>query len=81
MIIPSGLPACADWSYNVKYCFADHTLDTERRELYRGSEPIAVEPQVFDLLIYLMENRDRVRQQGRSHRFGLGRPNRLRLRL
>ena len=60
MIIPSGLPACADWSYNVKYCFADHTLDTERRELYRGSEPIAVEPQVFDLLIYLMENRDRV---------------------
>ena len=60
MIIPSGLPACGDWSYNVKYCFADHTLDTERRELYRGSEPIAVEPQVFDLLIYLMENRDRV---------------------
>ena len=60
MIIPSGLPACADWSDNVKYCFADHTLDTERRELYRGSEPIAVEPQVFDLLIYLMENRDRV---------------------
>ena len=44
----------------MKFCFADHTLDTERRELYRGSEPIAVEPQVFDLLIYLMENRDRV---------------------
>jgi DNA-binding winged helix-turn-helix (wHTH) protein len=44
----------------VKYCFTDHTLDTERRELYRGSEPIAVEPQVFDLLIYLLENRDRV---------------------
>jgi TolB-like protein/cytochrome c-type biogenesis protein CcmH/NrfG len=44
----------------VQFCFADHTLDTERRELYRGSEPIAVEPQVFDLLIYLMENRDRV---------------------
>src|SRR6202047_2178841 len=35
-------------------------LDADRRELYRGSEPIAVEPQVFDLLIYLMENRDRV---------------------
>jgi TolB-like protein len=51
---------CADWSYNVKYCFADHTLDTKRRELYRGSEPIAAEPQVFDLLIYLMDNRDRV---------------------
>ena len=60
LIIPLGRPAQADRSHNVQFCFADHTLDTERRELYRGSEPIAVEPQVFDLLIYLMENRDRV---------------------
>src|SRR5262245_19237926 len=35
-------------------------LDTDRRELRRGSEPIAVEPQVLDLLIYLVQNRDRV---------------------
>ncbi len=40
--------------------FADHTLDTDRRELRRGSESIAVEPQVFDLLVYLVRNRDRV---------------------
>ena len=60
LIIPLGRPAQADRSHNVQFCFADHTLDTERRELYRGPEPIAVEPQVFDLLIYLMENRDRV---------------------
>ena len=40
--------------------FADHTLDTDRRELRHGSEPVAVEPQVFDLLIYLIQNRDRV---------------------
>ena len=33
--------------------FADHMLDTDRRELRRGSEPIAVEPQVFDLLLTL----------------------------
>jgi TolB-like protein/Tfp pilus assembly protein PilF len=45
---------------NVQFLFADHTLDTDRRELRRGSEPIAVEPQVFDLLIYLVQNRDRV---------------------
>jgi len=45
---------------NVQLLFADHTLDTDRRELRRGSEPIAVEPQVFDLLIYLVQNRDRV---------------------
>src|SRR5262245_41848698 len=35
-------------------------LDTDRRELRRGSEPIAVEPQVLDLLIYLVQSRDRV---------------------
>jgi len=40
--------------------FGDHALDVERRELRRGSELIAVEPQVFDLLIYLLRNRDRV---------------------
>src|SRR5258707_2288962 len=35
-------------------------LDVDRRELRRGSEPIAVEPQVFDLLVYLVQNRGRV---------------------
>jgi TolB-like protein/cytochrome c-type biogenesis protein CcmH/NrfG len=35
-------------------------LDTDRRELRRGSEPIAAEPQVLDLLIYLVQSRDRV---------------------
>jgi TolB-like protein len=44
----------------VQFLFADYTLDTDRRELRRGLEPVAVEPQVFDLLIYLVENRDRV---------------------
>ena len=44
----------------MQFLFADHTLDTDRRELRRGSQPIAVEPQVFDLLVYLVENRDRV---------------------
>lgn len=44
----------------MQYLFSDHTLDTDRRELRRGSELIAVEPQVFDLLVYLVQNRDRV---------------------
>ena len=44
----------------MEYLFADHSLDPDRRELRRGSEPIAVEPQVFDLLVYLIENRERV---------------------
>jgi TolB-like protein len=44
----------------MQFLFTDYTLDTDRRELRRGSQPIAVEPQVFDLLVYLMHNRDRV---------------------
>jgi DNA-binding winged helix-turn-helix (wHTH) protein len=40
--------------------FADCLLDTERRELRRSNQLVAVEPQVFDVLIYLVENRDRV---------------------
>ena len=44
----------------MEFIFDNHRLDTERRELHRGPERIAVEPQVFDLLIYLLQNRDRV---------------------
>ena len=40
--------------------FGDHVLDTDRREFRRGTELIALEPQVFDLLVFLMRNRDRV---------------------
>jgi TolB-like protein len=44
----------------VQFIFDDHRLDTERRELHRGPLRIAVEPQVFDLLVYLLQHRDRV---------------------
>jgi TolB-like protein len=44
----------------VQFFFADHTLDIDRRELRRGTERLAVEPQVFDVLVYLVQNRDRV---------------------
>jgi pimeloyl-ACP methyl ester carboxylesterase/DNA-binding winged helix-turn-helix (wHTH) protein len=45
---------------DVQFLFENHTLDVERRELRRGAELVAVEPQVFDLLVYLVRNRDRV---------------------
>jgi TolB-like protein/cytochrome c-type biogenesis protein CcmH/NrfG len=35
-------------------------LDVGRRELLRGGHRIAVQPQVFDLLVHLVQNRDRV---------------------
>jgi TolB-like protein len=44
----------------VQFLFTNHMLDTDRRELRRGSKAIAIEPQVFDLLVYLVQNRDRV---------------------
>ena len=40
--------------------FGDHRLDIERRELRRGAELIAIEPKVFDLLVFLVRQRDRV---------------------
>jgi TolB-like protein len=44
----------------VTFSFGDYALDAERRELRRGGEPVALEPQVFDLLVYLIRNRGRV---------------------
>jgi TolB-like protein len=48
----------------VQLAFGDYVLDSGRRELSRNSEPIALEPQVFDLLLYLLENRERVVTKG-----------------
>ena len=44
----------------MRYLFEDCVLDTECRELRRGTNLVAIEPQVFDLLIYLVRHRDRV---------------------
>jgi DNA-binding winged helix-turn-helix (wHTH) protein len=44
----------------VRYLFENYTFDTGRRELRRGAEMIPLAPQVFDLLDYLIRNRDRV---------------------
>ena len=42
-----------------EYRFADCRAVLPRREIWRGEELIAVEPKAFDLLIYLIENRER----------------------
>jgi TolB-like protein/tetratricopeptide (TPR) repeat protein len=42
------------------YLFEDYALDTSRRELRRGAGLVSLEPQVFDLLAYLIQNRQRV---------------------
>jgi len=42
------------------YLFEDFALDTDRRELRRGDRLLAIEPKVFDLLVHLAGNRERV---------------------
>ena len=42
------------------FLFKDCVLDLDRRELTRASRAVAIGPQVFDLLVYLVQNRDRV---------------------
>ncbi|MBR0718303.1 winged helix-turn-helix domain-containing tetratricopeptide repeat protein [Bradyrhizobium liaoningense] len=44
----------------MRYLFEEYAFDTARRELRRGTDVIAVAPQVFDLLDYLIRHRERV---------------------
>ncbi|MCG2631629.1 winged helix-turn-helix domain-containing tetratricopeptide repeat protein [Bradyrhizobium sp. WYCCWR 13023] len=44
----------------MRYLFEEYAFDTERRELHRGSDVVSTAPQVFDLLDYLIRNRERV---------------------
>jgi TolB-like protein len=44
----------------MRLMFGDCVLDPDRRELSRGPDVIATGPQVFDLLLYLVEHRERV---------------------
>jgi len=44
----------------VIYQFGDCLLDTARLELTRGGALVGLEPQVYRLLVFLIENRDRV---------------------
>ncbi len=42
------------------YHFEDYTLDEERHELCRAGKAVSIEPRVFQVLLYLIEHRDRV---------------------
>ena len=42
------------------YRFGEYVLDPMKYELKRADQEVSVEPQVFDVLKYLIENRERV---------------------
>ena len=44
----------------MRYLFEEYAFDTDRRELHRGADVVSVAPQVFDLLDFLIRNRERV---------------------
>ena len=44
----------------MRYLFDEYAFDTDRRELHRGADVVSIAPQVFDLLDYLIRNRERV---------------------
>jgi adenylate cyclase len=44
----------------LRYLFEDCVLDIDKRELRRGADAVSIAPQVFDLLEYLIRNRERV---------------------
>jgi DNA-binding winged helix-turn-helix (wHTH) protein len=45
---------------SLRYLFENYAFDTDRRELHRGADVVSIAPQVFDLLDYLIRNRERV---------------------
>src|SRR3954453_19682836 len=45
---------------SLRYLFENYAFDTIRRELHRGADVVSVAPQVFDLLDFLIRNRERV---------------------
>ena len=40
--------------------FGDFEIDAARQELRQAGAPVHIEPQVFDLLVYLVQHRDRI---------------------
>jgi TolB-like protein/Tfp pilus assembly protein PilF len=51
---------CLVGGAKLRYSFAKFSFDTDRRELYCEAELRPLEPQVFDVLEYLLRNRSRV---------------------
>jgi pimeloyl-ACP methyl ester carboxylesterase/DNA-binding winged helix-turn-helix (wHTH) protein len=55
--------AAIEWNAPLRYAFGDYVLDVDRVELRRAGLPIEVEPQVFDLLAFLIAQQERVVSQ------------------
>src|SRR5262245_66298337 len=61
--LPCGRLRAPRGAIKLRFQFEDYVLDTDRRELRRGTELAPLAPRVFDLLDHLIRNRDRVVRQ------------------
>jgi len=63
---PAAYSSCASTeatpgrNRRLRYLFEEYAFDTDRRELHRGTDAVSITPQVFDMLDYLIRNRERV---------------------
>src|SRR6266851_9313609 len=61
MTKPEGFDAAMGYRESeMVFAFGDCELDVGCRELRRAGKSVPVEPQVFDLLVHLVKQRDRV---------------------
>jgi TolB-like protein/DNA-binding winged helix-turn-helix (wHTH) protein len=60
MATPEPSNAMDGRGVRVSLCFVDCQIDPRRQELRRGGEIVHIEPQVYDLLLHLVRNRDRI---------------------
>ena len=64
LCVPGGARArqteAAEGFGSLRYLFEEYAFDTDWRELHRGADVVSIAPQVFDLLEYLIRNRERV---------------------
>ena len=56
-----------------KYRVGDYIVDTARYRITNGDTAVPAEPKVFDLLVYLIRNRDRVLTREELFQASLGR--------
>ena len=63
----------------MRYVIGECVVDTERFVVERSGQPVHVQPQVFDVLAYLLDNADRMVPKEEVLGLDLGRPVRRRV--
>jgi len=74
----SAISAATQREWQFALSLRGFEFDTDRRELHRGTDLVSIEPLVFDLLDYLIRNKERVVSKDDPHQHHLERAQRVR---